>query len=316
MKDMLQKERFSPGMQLALLLVFCGLGIVLSSVLTALAIKMFGLSVGSLPDIVTDRKYIGIARLLQSVGAVLIMAVPALMLAYVSGPGPSKIGFNRMVSGKQVFFVVLMVIPAMILSGALAELTNLIPLPKDTAAYFKQLDDSYNQTVLAMAYMPTVQDYLISLVVIALIPAVAEEMLFRGALQTTFARMFRHPLPPILITALIFSLIHFSYFGFLSRLFLGVLLGMVYHNSRNIWLSIILHFLNNAFIVTQLYALTRAGIPMEKALDETAPVWYGLLAIPIIWMLMAVFLKESREVQAYHILEAEFHKKEEEDHGV
>ena len=92
--------------------------------------------------------------------------------------------------------------------------------------------------------------------VIAFLPALFEETLFRGGMQNLFSRWFKKPLLAIVVTSIIFSAIHGSYLGFLSRFALGFLLGWIYYRTGNIWLNIIGHFFNNAFARLKLQSVS------------------------------------------------------------
>jgi membrane protease YdiL (CAAX protease family) len=84
--------------------------------------------------------------------------------------------------------------------------------------------------------------------VIAVIPAVGEELAFRGVLQRLFQTWTGRHLG-IVITAVCFSAVHGEFSGFLPRIFLGLFLGYVFFWTNNLWFTILIHFVNNAFIV-------------------------------------------------------------------
>lgn len=97
----------------------------------------------------------------------------------------------------------------------------------------------------------------INLFVCAALPAVAEELFFRGVLQTVFERTLRRPHLAILVVAAIFSFFHFQFAGFIPRMFLGLLMGYLYYFGRTLWLPILAHFTNNAVAVVAYFLTTR-----------------------------------------------------------
>lgn len=99
---------------------------------------------------------------------------------------------------------------------------------------------------------------LFNLLIIALIPAVGEELTFRGVLQQGLSRRM-NPHVAIILAAAIFSFIHFQFYGFLPRMFLGILLGYMFYVSGSLWTSILMHFVNNGTAVV-LYYLNDKGI--------------------------------------------------------
>src|SRR5688572_32690696 len=85
----------------------------------------------------------------------------------------------------------------------------------------------------------TTGDLIINIIVIALIPAFCEEMLFRGALQRVVIHLTKNPWAGIIITAIVFSALHMQFQGFLPRMFMGIVLGALYWYSGSLWTSIL-----------------------------------------------------------------------------
>jgi hypothetical protein len=297
---MIQEQRLNPISQLALLFVFCIAGFVATGLLGLLVGNVMHVDSAKLADELMKPENVNWNRLLQVLGSFMIMAMPAFLVATFNGGNPVyKIGFNEAISGKQVLIVVFMVVAGFMVSGALGQLNEMIPLPRSTEIYFKRLEDDYNKEVLSITSMKSNFDYIISLIVLALIPAIFEEMLFRGCLQKIMISLSRNVFVGILITGIIFSAIHFSYYGFLPRLFLGLMLGYIFYYSKNIWLNIIAHFLNNAYPLTAMYTLSRQGKSSQDVLQETYPLYYGVIGAIILVLLFLAFKKESEKVLSY-----------------
>ena len=101
---------------------------------------------------------------------------------------------------------------------------------------------------------------LVGLLVIAVVPAVAEELVFRGVLQRNLVRLLgRHG--GVCLAAALFSAVHLEFFGFVPRLLLGLVLGYLYEWSGNILVSMAAHFTQNAFQLLLLYLAQRGGLP-------------------------------------------------------
>ena len=111
---------------------------------------------------------------------------------------------------------------------------------------------------------------LLNLLIIALIPAVGEELTFRGVLQQGLMRKM-NPHVAIVISAAIFSFIHFQFFGFLPRLFLGLLLGYMFYITGSLWTSILMHFVNNGTVVVLYYLNNKGSISMDVEHFGEAP---------------------------------------------
>ena len=125
--------------------------------------------------------------------------------------------------------------------------------------YLKMLEETAAATTEKMLNVNTIGGLLLNLLVIALIPAVGEELTFRGVLQQGLMRRVKSPHVAILLSAAIFSFIHFQFYGFLPRMFLGILLGYMFYITGSLWTSIAMHFVNNGTAVV-LYYLNNKGI--------------------------------------------------------
>jgi membrane protease YdiL (CAAX protease family) len=117
-----------------------------------------------------------------------------------------------------------------------------------------------------LAPMNSPMDVGINVLMMAILPAFGEELLFRGVLQRQFHKIVGNPHMAIMLTAIIFSAIHLQFLGFFSRAILGMLFGYLFYFSRNIWLPIIAHFINNflALMLILLYGIDSMETSMEN----------------------------------------------------
>jgi len=179
------QQRFNPVAQFALLTVLCGLGIILSSIVAGLiGNAVLNVDLKDLGEALMKPENTQVSRVLQIITSFLIMGMPALAIGKITGQTPiAFLGFRAAGNAKQLGIVALMVFAGLIFSGGLGELNRMIPIPKDWATYFQSLEDNYNKEVMSMGKMESAYDYIAALAVLALVPAIFEEMLFRGALQ-------------------------------------------------------------------------------------------------------------------------------------
>jgi membrane protease YdiL (CAAX protease family) len=194
-----------------------------------------------------------------------------------------------------VGIAVLIMLAALPLVGALAELNKMIPLSPAWEAKFKGMEDSYEEQVKVLSKISGVGEYFLSILIMAIAPAIFEETLFRGGLQNLLHRVTKNPWIAIGVTSLIFSAIHFSFYGFIPRFALGVVLGLLFYYSGSLWLPIIGHCFNNALVVSQIYYLTLKGKPIEEAMNESYPLWWGLIAMVVIVALFRIFRKNAAQ---------------------
>src|SRR5690554_5832087 len=96
-------------------------------------------------------------------------------------------------------------------------------------------------------------DFILALIVIGLIPAVGEELLFRGLVQNQIGAITKNIHVAIWLAAFLFSTFHFQFYGFVPRMFLGVLFGYLYYWSGNLFIAMLAHFINNGLTLILLY---------------------------------------------------------------
>ena len=140
--------------------------------------------------------------------------------------------------------------------------------------YLKMLEETAAATTEKMLNVNTFGGLLLNLLVIALIPAIGEELTFRGVLQQGLMRKM-NPHVAIVISAAIFSFIHFQFYGFLPRMFLGLLLGYMFYITDSLWTSILMHFVNNGTAVVVYYLNNKGTISID-------PEHFG--EVPNLWM--------------------------------
>lgn len=150
----------------------------------------------------------------------------------------------------------------MSLGGAFPKLEDLI----------KNLEETAKVATEKMLNVNTIGGLLLNLVIIALIPAIGEEMTFRGVLQQSLTRKM-NPHIAIILSAAIFSFFHFQFYGFLPRMFLGVLLGYMFYITSSLWTSILMHFVNNGSAVVLYYLDNKGLIEDAEHWGETQSTW-------------------------------------------
>ena len=96
----------------------------------------------------------------------------------------------------------------------------------------------------------TWKSYFVNLFLIALVPAISEELLFRGLIQNLFSKASQNVWIGITISAILFALIHLQPFNFLPMFALAFCYGMIAAFTGSIWITMILHFLNNALTLS------------------------------------------------------------------
>ena len=134
---------------------------------------------------------------------------------------------------------------------------------------------------------------LVGLLVIALVPGVAEELVFRGVIQRNLVRWFNSRHVGVWLAAAIFSAVHVQFFGFVPRFVLGLVLGYLYEWSGNIVVSMAAHFTQNAFQLVLLYLAQARHLPasFDPDANQSLP-WPSVLLSAVLSAVLLYFLHQ------------------------
>ncbi len=297
-------KRFSYWGQLAILLGLTGAGVIIGGIVSLIPLigkiemsKLGSLSGESLMDAILKPENANALRLMQFIATLVMFFLPAFFYAKLCHKNAIKhLGFIKMPSIKQLLLVIAIMFFALFIVGALAEAWQLIPFPKNWQQQFKAAEETYKRQMQVMARMDGLGDFILSLFIVALLPAIFEEVIFRGALQNLLSRWLKTPVWAIVITSIIFSAIHGSYDGFVPRFLLSFILGWLFYRTGNIWLNIVAHFVNNAIGVTMLYVYSKPGqITDISKLEDHFPFWLGAMGIVAVIALLYALEKVSED---------------------
>lgn len=158
-------------------------------------------------------------------------------------------------------------------------------------------EDQTAELMKKLLNMTSIGSLLLNLLVIAIIPGIGEELIFRGIIQKELGRYFKNPYVAILVASIIFSAFHFQFAGFLPRMFLGIILGLLYYWSGTLIVPMVVHAFNNGLQVTLTYfnpAL--ATEDLEGTMDVK---WYLLVGSVLVSIAMGYwFVKQKAEAES------------------
>ena len=306
-------KNFSYFSQLGILLGLIGAGLILGTLVSVVAwLIMTGRPILEVEADMLKPQYYNAVMVMQAVSTIFMFYLPVYFFALICYRKPGKfMGFNTNVNVKQILILLGILFLTFPLSGALAELTKIIPLPLNWAAKFKAMEDARALQEAALININSFPKYIISLFVIGFLPGLVEEVCFRAGIQNILVRWLKGPWLAIIITSIIFSLVHISYYGFLVRFALGVILGLIFYYSGSIWLSVLFHFLYNGLQVTALYVYTLSATKNPRDIEENFPAWAGVAALIFIVYLFVKFketsLQQREKVKEDHEPYDDFH---------
>lgn len=143
---------------------------------------------------------------------------------------------------------------------------------RDFERWAREREDEATKLTEFLTQFTSTSELFIALVVIAVLPAIGEEVVFRGLIQNELLRATKNIHISIWAAAIMFSAIHMQFFGFVPRLLLGALFGYLYYWSGNITLAILAHFINNGVSVVAMYFYQKGALELDLETPEAAPI--------------------------------------------
>ena len=242
-------------------------------------------------------------KMAQLVQSLLVFVVPALLAVWCWSRRPAEWLRLRAVGNGWVYaiVVVLMMVaqPGINMLATWNEGFRLPAFMSEIEQYFQDMEASARELTEMLAAAPTIGTMLLNLVVLAAVPAIGEELSFRGVLlglidgdTTLGARISpsRRTHIAVWVVGIIFSLIHFQFYGFIPRMLLGVVLGYLLVWTGSLWVPMVAHFTNNALVVLIYFAEEHFAINSEslESFGTGTTAWAGwlslLLSLLLLWL--------------------------------
>jgi membrane protease YdiL (CAAX protease family) len=174
---------------------------------------------------------------------------------------------------RPVLMVIVLVIVFMGVNSVFIEWNQNISFPGDQWA--RDIEKSLAEGVKFITQFNSPTDLIFAFVVIAILPAIGEEIVFRGMIQNDFYRATGNIHTAVWVSAILFSAIHIQFFGFVPRMLLGALFGYLYYWSGNLWIAVLAHFVNNGFTVVGLYLYQKGLINVDLE-NTTSTPWQAV----------------------------------------
>ena len=196
-----------------------------------------------------------------------IILLPALVFVYVK-----KLPFREVFKIKGLGFIpAVLIIVSALPAYAVALMLNSIVL------YMLQFFGSLPQNVIPVPQ--SFPEYLLGIFVIAVTPAICEEMMHRGLFLDAYER--RGSYRAVAITAFLFAIFHFDITNFIGPLFLGVLIGFYVVRTNSIFAGILAHFLNNSIALTIQYFTKNLYLPEQQTVAISMKDLFAVILIGI-----------------------------------
>ena len=160
----------------------------------------------------------------------------------------------------------------------------------------KLTEENAEQITKVFLNVTNIKGLLVNLIVMAIIPAIGEELLFRGIIQKLFIEWTKNIHWGIIIAAFIFSSLHFQFYGFIPRMIMGIFLGYLLVWYKSIWLPIIVHFINNSFAVLVYYFFNNKDIFEEfESVGTESETWiYTIISIFVVSVFILLLYRKKK----------------------
>ena len=201
-------------------------------------------------------------RITQTLTTIGTFLVPSLLFAYCyNRQWFDYNAANRQPKQSMINMVLILSVTLLPVVGALAAFNeNIMPQEGSVAEFMRDLEEAANHILELVTSQRSSWDLVANLLIFAVLAGVCEEFFFQGALQPLLTNWTKNPHVGILLTALIFSALHFQFYGFIPRFLLGLYLGYLFFWSRSLWLPILAHVLHNALTLLVDFTLQGRGI--------------------------------------------------------
>lgn len=248
----------------------------------------------------TNPNNLNLIRYFQVVQSLGMFIVPAMFIGFLVQRSPlGYLQLDKKIDSQLIVLTVFTVFTFLPFVNLLAYTNESMKLPGFLSGVEQWMQDKEGMAEELTQSFLGVQSYkglFFNLFMIAALPAIGEEMAFRGVLQKQLVKITGSKHIGVLLASIIFSAIHLQFYGFLPRLVLGLFLGYLFVWSGNLWYSIIAHFVNNALAVIVFFIVNKNNSPSEiesfGGTQET--VYYAILSFILAAGLVYLFYRITR----------------------
>ena len=282
-----QNPDLSPIVVLAIAFGMFILGNIVGSSLMIAIAKMEGLDFQAVLKSLTENSPVGtrnFIRMVMLINHLFSFIIPASLTAWIAYKNNifKALRLQKIPKLSLIGLGFLMLVVSVPLVQYAYQVNKMIPLPQ----WMMDMENSTGNILEAIIAKENFYEIIVNVLLIAVIPAIGEEMMFRGIIQQQFGRLLKNEHITVWLSAAFFSAIHMQFQGFLARLILGALLGYLLIWTRSLWVPMIVHFLNNGLQVIAIYAMNIKPSDMQKIEEGDKMHWtMGLASLMLVIMI-------------------------------
>ncbi|MCL6523605.1 MAG: CPBP family intramembrane metalloprotease [Thermoflavifilum sp.] len=282
------------GMQVVILIALTIAGFMLYFLVSMILLMSYGgWQMANMQQLMNDPHSLNLLKTLQSLSSLMIFLLPAVSFAWIADTTPLQwMGLRRRFSAEQLILVIAVMVASLPFIGLLGQWNEHIHFGgklHGLETWIRNTEKMAEQQTRFLLTTHGFNDYLVNLLMVAVLPGICEEAFFRGVLQKLLIRWSGRVATGVILTAMIFSFLHFQFLGFLPRFVLGIILGYVYVLTGSLWLAMVGHFINNGIDVTLMYLYQIKWVKTDPMGETEVSLWAGLLSgiivvILFIWL--------------------------------
>ena len=250
----------------------------------------------------TDPRVISLLKYFQIVNQLGILVLPPVLFAWLVDRVPFQyLRADKKPDWRNLLLAILLIFTSMPLIGWLVELNEAMHLPSwlpDLEAWMKSSEANAAKITEAFFTTGSIWGLLLNMLMIAVLPAIGEEFLFRGVFMRVFIRWLKNNHAGIWIAAFLFSAIHMQFYGFFPRLLLGAAFGYIFIWTGNIWIPVAAHFVQNATSVMVAWLAGRGIISASADDFGQSDNIFIIAASAICIALLLVVIYKSGKIRA------------------
>lgn len=240
-------------------------------------------------------------KIIQLISSLALFYIPCIIFAKTATDNP--VSFLKLkLKTRPVFYLLIpvLMVSSIPIINLMAEINANLKLP-ESLKWLENVMQEYekNAEVITKAFLDihTIPALLFNILLIAVIPAIGEELLFRGIVQKLLIQSAKNLHIGIWLSAIIFSALHFQFYGFLPRMLMGVLFGYLFIWSNTLWIPIFAHFLNNGTAVVSSYLVVNGYVDpeVEQLGSKGDDVVFNFTSLIVVSLLLVFFYSNKIE---------------------
>lgn len=261
----------------------------------------------------SDRTSIASMKWLQLLQTLALFFFPPLLTAYFCCEQPLHwLHLDRGMRWQTMLFAILLMLCAIPGINLLSHLNQQLTLPsflEPLEALMRSQEEAANRITEQFLQVNTIGGLLLNIGLMALLPAMAEELTFRGILQSLLnPPAFNAVSVPskslsarthiaIWATAIIFSFVHFQFYGFVPRMLMGAMFGYMLAWTGSLWVPMLMHFTNNAIAVLSYYIAYNYSLDADSfdSIGISSTLYLGILSLILVFSALLAYPRYRHE---------------------